>query len=199
MLQYTSSTPRDFPFTFLQRITNDFCKERIIGRGGFGVVYKDVHDNGEVVAVKKLYNLLGLDDGQFKNELLNLMRVQHPNIIRLVGYCSETRDVVVEHNGKLILASMEERALCLEYMHGGTLDKLISDESSGLDWGARYKVIKGICKGLKHLHTGSKDPIYHLDLKPANILLDKDMTPKIGDFGMSRLFGSGFSGRREGV
>lgn len=186
---------------------------------------QDVHDNGEVVAVKKLYNLLGLDDGQFKNELLNLMRVQHPNIIRLVGYCSETRDVVVEHNGKLILASMEERALCLEYMHGGTLDKLISgnytydspllirryyfaclkclptstDESSGLDWGARYKVIKGICKGLKHLHTGSKDPIYHLDLKPANILLDKDMTPKIGDFGMSRLFGSGFSGRREGV
>lgn len=65
-----------------------------------------------------------------------------------------------------------------------------TDESCGLEWHARYKIIKGICEGLKYLHTGFEHPIYHLDLKPSNILLDKDMIPKIGDFGLSRLFDS---------
>ena len=63
-----------------------------------------------------------------------------------------------------------------------------ADESCGLDWNTRFKIIKGVCLGLDYLHNGSKDPIYHLDLKPANILLDKNMVPKIGDFGLSRLF-----------
>lgn len=65
-----------------------------------------------------------------------------------------------------------------------------TDESCGLGWHTRYKIIRGICEGLHYLHNGSKRPIYHLDLKPANILLDKDMVPKIGDFGLSRLFDS---------
>jgi pyruvate dehydrogenase phosphatase len=65
-----------------------------------------------------------------------------------------------------------------------------TDESSGLDWPTRYNIIRGTCEGLNYLHKGSNDPIYHLDLKPANILLDKNMMPKIGDFGLSRLFAS---------
>ena len=64
------------------------------------------------------------------------------------------------------------------------------DEFHGLDWHTRFKIIKGVCNGLNYIHNGSKDPIYHLDLKPANILLDKNMVPKIGDFGLSRLFPS---------
>jgi len=143
-----------------------------------------------VIAVKKLHSKPGLDDNQFENELLNLMKLHHKNIIRLVGYCSETRDRVVEHEGKYVVAGVQERALCLEYMEGGTLEELLSDELCGLDWEARYNIIKGICQGLKYLHTGSKDPIYHMDLKPANILLDEDLIPKIGDFGLSRLLGS---------
>jgi serine/threonine protein kinase len=66
-------------------------------------------------------------------------------------------------------------------------------ELCGLDWEARYKIIKGICHGLKYLHTGSEGLIYHMDLKPSNILLDKDMIPKIGDFGLSRLFCSSYT------
>ena len=58
----------------------------------------------------------------------------------------------------------------------------------GLDWQTRYKIIKGTCEGLKYLHEGFKEPIYHLDLKPDNILLDENMTPKLADFGLSKLF-----------
>ncbi|BAH95374.1 Os11g0608400, partial [Oryza sativa Japonica Group] len=65
---------------------------------------------------------------------------------------------------------------------------LCADESCGLDWDTRYKIIKGICEGLNYLHNGSSNPIYHLDLKPSNILLDKSMIPKIADLGLSRFF-----------
>ena len=64
-----------------------------------------------------------------------------------------------------------------------------TDEHQGLSWKERYRIIKGICEGLKYLHTGLTSPICHLDLKPANILLDKKATPKIADFGLSRLIG----------
>ena len=63
----------------------------------------------------------------------------------------------------------------------------LAEESSGYDWCTRYKIIKGICAGLNYLHVGQKKPMFHLDLKPANILLDKNMVPKIADFGLSRL------------
>ncbi|CAL5046371.1 unnamed protein product [Urochloa decumbens] len=191
-LQHTSAMPRNFTFHFLEHITNKFSSDRIIGYGGYGAVYKGVLDNGEEIAVKKLYNKhLGLeDDKQFTNECTNLMRLQHQNIVRLVGYCYEIAHKVVEHNGQYVSAGVEERALCFEYLQGGSLDKHLSDESCGLGWHTCYKIIKGICEGLHYLHNGSKDPIYHLDLKPANILLDENMVPKIGDFGLSRLFDS---------
>ena len=64
-----------------------------------------------------------------------------------------------------------------------------ADECDGLTWHTRYKIIRGTCEGLKYLHEGFNGPIYHLDIKPDNILLDKDMVPKIADFGLSKLFG----------
>ncbi|KAF7061436.1 hypothetical protein CFC21_068132 [Triticum aestivum] len=142
------------------------------------------------IAVKKLHYMPGLNDEQFKHEFNNLMRVQHQNIIRLVGYCYEIRHIHHELKGEYVFARVEERALCFEYLRGGSLDRHLSDEFSGLDWHTRYKIIKGICEGLNYLHKGSNDPMYHLDLKPANILLDEEMMPKIGDFGLSRLFAS---------
>lgn len=72
----------------------------------------------------------------------------------------------------------------MHFIHAST------DESHGLNWCTRYKIIKGICEGLHYLHNGSNHPVYHLDLKPGNILLDEDMVPKIGDFGLSRIFDS---------
>lgn len=189
-LQCTSAVRKDLKFHFLEHITNKFSKDRIIGYGAYGVVYKGVLDNGEEIAVKRLKHIGIDDDKQFKNECSNLMRLQHENIVRLVGYCYEIAHKFEEYEGKYVPAGVEEKALCFEYMRGGSLDKKLSDESRGLGWHTGYKIIKGICEGLNYLHNGSKDPIYHLDLKPANILLDKNMVPKIGDFGLSRLVDS---------
>ncbi|XP_047082259.1 cysteine-rich receptor-like protein kinase 19 isoform X2 [Lolium rigidum] len=122
--------------------------------------------------------------------MIHLRGVQHENIVQLVGYCDDRRNIFAEYEGEIVLAAVEERALCLEYMPGGSLDGHLSDESCGLEWPPRYEIIKGICEGLKYLHTAFKGCIYHLDLKPANILLDKNMRPKIGDFGTSILLGS---------
>ncbi|XP_044414558.1 putative receptor-like protein kinase At4g00960 [Triticum aestivum] len=188
--EHTSATTREFTFEFLEQITDNFSDEHVIGRGGYGVVYKGVLENGEEIALKKLHYMPGLGDTQFRNEFNNLMRAQHPNITRLVGYCYHLGHQRIKYKGEYIFAHVEERVLCFEYLQGGSLDKHISDESCGLDWQTRFKIIKGVCLGLNYLHNGSKDPIYHLDLKPANILLDKNMVPKIGDFGLSRLFPS---------
>lgn len=179
---------REFTLNFLNGITNYFSEQNIVGHGGYGVVYKGVLDNGEEIAVKKFHPRTWIYEEQFKNELNNLTRAQHKNIVGLVGYCHHTEQIVTEYKGKIVSASVDQIALCLEYMQGGSLHKHLSDdEACKLDWETCYKIIKGICEGLQYLHNGF---IYHLDLKPENILLDKDMMPKIGDFGLSRLFGS---------
>jgi serine/threonine protein kinase len=82
--------------------------------------------DGEKVAVKKLYDMPGLDDKQFLNEFNNLRRVQHINIVRLVGYCHDIQEVHVMYQGKLVLAEKTHRALCLEYISNGSLDKYLS-------------------------------------------------------------------------
>ncbi|CAL4979928.1 unnamed protein product [Urochloa decumbens] len=180
--------PSDVPLPFLLDITHQFSDQRKLGSGGYGEVYKGVLDDGSEIAVKKLYNMPGFDDEQFKNEFNNLTRVHHQNIVRLIGYCDEVRHVIFKENGENLLAKMIYKVLCFEYMQGGSLEKFVAEEHRGLDWLTRYKIIKGICEGLDYLHGGLKEPIFHLDLKPANILLGKDMVPKIADFGLSRLF-----------
>ncbi|KAL6868101.1 hypothetical protein ACP4OV_014946 [Aristida adscensionis] len=177
--------PRDIPWRIIKEITDDFSEQRLIGRGGYGAVYKGVHEDGRVVAVKKLYHMPGLDEMQFQSEIQNLEGLHHPYIVQLVGKSYEEQDRCVEYNGRLVFATMIDRAICLEYVPNGSLEKHLYDESSGFSWSARYKIIKGICKGLEYLHQRR---IFHLDLKPPNILLDQDMLPKIADFGLSRIF-----------
>ncbi|KXG23458.1 cysteine-rich receptor-like protein kinase 36 isoform X3 [Sorghum bicolor] len=176
----------------LQNITNNFSEERLLGEGGFGKVYKGLLPNGDIIAVKKLTSTMpGIKDRQFDNEAWHLMRLSHPNIVQLVGYCSHTEEILVLHQGKYVYAEKSERLLCLEYQPKGSLHEHLSDESSGLDWDSRYKIIEGICNGLHYLHEKwqASTPIIHMDLKPKNILLDDNMVPKIADFGLSRLFG----------
>ncbi|KAM3393298.1 hypothetical protein ACQJBY_014139 [Aegilops geniculata] len=173
----------------IEVITNNFAIEQKVGSGGYGDVYRATH-KGEEIAVKKLHQLQGLDDKQFHAEYRNLRNIRHQNVVRLIGYCHQTRKKYMEHKGELIFANDMERVLCFEYMHGGSLDKHIQDESCGLEWPTCYKIIKGTCEGLDHLHTSQGKPIFHLDLKPGNILLDESMTPKIGDLGLSRLVAS---------
>uniref|UniRef100_A0A453MJ46 Protein kinase domain-containing protein n=1 Tax=Aegilops tauschii subsp. strangulata TaxID=200361 RepID=A0A453MJ46_AEGTS len=184
----TESTLDPMSLQHLKDITNNFSNERILGRGGFGVVYKGVLGNGKMVAVKKLVQSMPSSQQQFENEVNLLMKLKHPNIVRLVGYCYETQHLRGHHEGKIVFAWNTECLLCLEFLLKGSLDKYISDASSGLDWPTRLKIIEGIFYGLQYLHEQSDGPIIHLDLKPANVLLDKNMIPKLTDFGLSRLF-----------
>ncbi|XP_044952504.1 putative receptor-like protein kinase At4g00960 [Hordeum vulgare subsp. vulgare] len=128
------------PFDLLREVTNDFSEERKLGSGSFGKVYKGVHQDGVKIAVKMLYDMPGLDDELFQNEFKNLTRLRHQNIVRLVGYCHDIQVVQVMHEGKLVLAEKTHRALCLEYMSNGSLDKylsgndLLTTAQSGFGW-----------------------------------------------------------------
>ncbi|KAM3353922.1 hypothetical protein ACQJBY_024860 [Aegilops geniculata] len=183
MLLDETKEPKALPLSVLENITNNFSPGHKIGSGGFAVVYKGVLDNG-TVAVKKLSNTYLYED-KFRQEIECLMKAKHKNIVRFLGYCSDTQEKFLKHEGKAIMAAIQERILCFEYVPKGDLLKYISDASSGLEWRDRYKIIKGICEGLNYLHTQN---IVHLDLKPANILMDDKMVPKITDFGVSRCF-----------
>ncbi|KAM0896557.1 hypothetical protein ACQ4PT_023111 [Festuca glaucescens] len=115
--------------------------------------------------------------------------LKHPNIVELVGFCNEWEEELAMFEGKQVTAERLRIALCFEYVHNGSLNKFISDETTGLTWHTRFKIVKGICEGLKYLREGLEYPVMHFDLKPDNILLDECMVPKIADFGLSKLFG----------
>uniref|UniRef100_A0A0E0DD19 Protein kinase domain-containing protein n=1 Tax=Oryza meridionalis TaxID=40149 RepID=A0A0E0DD19_9ORYZ len=190
-LEHARVTPVGLTYKKLEEVTNGFSEEHKVGSGGYGVVYKGVLDNNTEIAIKKLHQMVGLDEKLFTKEFNNLMRVQHKNIIRLVGYCYDIQHKHIKVDGNYIFSRIEERALCFEYLQHGSLDKFLSDKSCEHDWHTRYKIIMGICEGLDYLHNGRPEyQIVHLDLKPANILLDENKMPKIADFGLSRLFSS---------
>ncbi|XP_066336903.1 uncharacterized protein [Miscanthus floridulus] len=182
-----SDNLKKLPFELIKLITNDFSEE--LGRGAFGQVFKGVLEDGEEVAVKMLRFMANINDKQFENEFEILKRLKHPNIVRLVGFCDEAEEEVREYKGKLIVCQRIHRALCLEYLRNGSLGKLLSGTNLGKDWPTRYRIINGICEGLEYLQEGLEFPVFHLDLKPDNILLNQEMVPKISDFGLSRLIG----------
>uniref|UniRef100_A0A8R7VIT6 Protein kinase domain-containing protein n=1 Tax=Triticum urartu TaxID=4572 RepID=A0A8R7VIT6_TRIUA len=175
--------------TLLQKITNNFSKERLLGEGGYGKVYLGVRDDGQEIAVKLLNaNLQTIDNEQFTREFRNLMMLKHQNTVRLVGYCYETQHQPMDFEGRFVFSERIHKALCFEYMPQGSLHDRLSDKCNVLDWQTRYKIIKGTCEGVKYLHEGLEKPFYHLDLKLGNILLDENMAPKLADFGLSKLF-----------
>jgi len=142
--------------------------------------------------VKKLkLRDVNLDFKQFQNEFYNLTKLRHQNVVQILGYYYEIeKKLFIMPHGSKVFVDETHVALCFEYMHNGTgsLKKHLRDDFYELGWHMRFKIIKGICEGLKYIHDELEEPIYHLDLKPDNILLDKDMVPKIADFGLSRIF-----------
>ncbi|CAM0908708.1 unnamed protein product [Alopecurus aequalis] len=191
--------PAELPYDFLKKITNDFAEDRKISGSPFGTLYRGILPDGDrIIAVKKLQENAPMPaDKTFKKEVQNVMVLKHENIVQLVGFCSETTKKLVQFDGRYIQADITESLLCYEYLPVGNLhDKLfggkVAEDGSaadpGIDWDTRFKIIKGICKGLYYLHK-LDIPIIHMDLKPENILLDENMVPKIADFALSRVFG----------
>uniref|UniRef100_A0ACD6A3A6 Uncharacterized protein n=1 Tax=Avena sativa TaxID=4498 RepID=A0ACD6A3A6_AVESA len=185
MLLDESAEPTSLPLSLLQYITNRFHLDHQIGSGGFAVVYKGVVGKG-TVAVKKLFNTLDIHENKFHEEVKCLIKAKHKNIVRFLGYCADTQGKMENYEGMLVMADQRNWLLCFEYVHNGGLDKHITDASCGLEWKVRYQIINVICEGLVFLH---EKRILHLDLKPANILIDHQMVPKIADFGLSRCLG----------
>ncbi|XP_041028263.1 putative receptor-like protein kinase At4g00960 isoform X1 [Juglans microcarpa x Juglans regia] len=174
MDEINSAESLQFDFSTIRVATDNFSDVNKLGQGGFGIVYKGKFPNGQEIAVKRLSRSSEQGDQEFKNEILLVARLQHRNLVRLLGFCSEGN----------------ERLLVYEFMPNASLDHFIFDPSKHLhlDWTIRYKIIMGIARGLQYLHEDSQFRIIHRDLKTSNVLLDEEMNPKISDFGMARLF-----------
>ncbi|XP_075653985.1 G-type lectin S-receptor-like serine/threonine-protein kinase At4g27290 [Castanea sativa] len=168
----------EVPFFTLATIviaTNNFSSDNKLGEGGFGLVYKGTLIDGKEIAVKRLSHKSGQGLREFKNEVILIAKLQHRNLVRLLGYYIEG----------------DEKMLIYEYMPNGSLDSFIFDQTKAkvLSWSIRFNIIYGIARGLLYLHEDSRLRIIHRDLKLSNILLDSKMNPKISDFGMARIFG----------
>ncbi|XP_020873363.1 cysteine-rich receptor-like protein kinase 14 [Arabidopsis lyrata subsp. lyrata] len=168
-----------FDFKAIEDATNKFLESNIIGRGGFGEVFKGVL-NGTEVAIKRLSKASRQGAREFKNEVVVVAKLHHRNLVKLLGFCLEG----------------DEKILVYEFVPNKSLDFFLFDptKQGQLDWKKRYNIIRGITRGILYLHQDSRLTIIHRDLKASNILLDADMNPKIADFGMARIFGIDQSG-----
>ncbi|EOA20116.1 hypothetical protein CARUB_v10000395mg [Capsella rubella] len=171
----TSPHSLQFDFKTLEAATDKFSVNNKVGQGGFGEVYKGTLPNGTEVAVKRLSKNSGQGSQEFKNEVVLVAKLQHRNLVRLLGFCLEG----------------DEQILVYEFVPNKSLDYFLFDPTKQplLDWSRRYHIIGGIARGILYLHQDSRLKIIHRDLKASNILLDDDMNPKIADFGMARIFG----------
>ncbi|KAM3684196.1 hypothetical protein ACB098_11G026300 [Castanea mollissima] len=165
---------RVFSYAHVAAATNNFSSENMLGKGGFGPVYMGHLLTGQNVAIKRLSKYSNQGIHEFKNELILISKLQHMNLVKLLGCCIHE----------------EERMLIYEYMPNKSLDCFLFDQNRSklLDWKKRFNIIEGIIQGLIYLHKYSRLRVIHRDLKASNILLDESMNPKISDFGMARMF-----------
>ncbi|XP_056163016.1 rust resistance kinase Lr10-like [Syzygium oleosum] len=163
--------PIRYSYSDIKKITGGL-KEKL-GEGGYGSVFKGKLRSGHEVAVKILKK--GKANGQdFISEVATIGRIHHVNVVGLLGFCFEG----------------SKQALVYDFMHNGSLDKHIFSrgERTSLDCKEVYKIALGVARGIEYFHRGCDVQILHFDIKPHNILLDRDLTPKVSDFGLARLY-----------
>ena len=164
--------PIKYSYSDIERMTHNFANK--LGQGGFGSVYKGKLRSGRIVAVKVL--IMSKANGQdFINEVATIGRIHHINVVRLVGFCVQG----------------SKWALIYDFMPNGSLDKFIflkEERKTLLSWEKMYKIAVGVGRDIEYLHQGCDMQILHFDIKPHNILLDEDFTPKVSDFGLAKLY-----------
>ncbi|CAN1219624.1 Probable LRR receptor-like serine/threonine-protein kinase At1g56140 [Linum perenne] len=161
-----------FDYQTLKKATKNFHPDNLLGRGGFGPVYKGKLRDGRTVAVKRLsLEKSQQGESEFLAEVRMITSIQHKNLVRLLGCCSEG----------------EQRLLVYEYMKNRSLDLLVYG-SLRPNWNTRFQIILGIARGLQYLHEDSPLRIVHRDIKASNVLLDDKYQPRISDFGLARFF-----------
>ncbi|XP_006654423.1 probable receptor-like protein kinase At1g11050 [Oryza brachyantha] len=172
-----------FDIAELSRATDSFADGNLVGRGGFGAVYRGVLADGSVVAVKKMLDpdVEGGDE-EFTNEVEIISHLRHRNLVPLRGCCIVDDDA---EEGK-------QKFLVYDFMPNGALEDFIFRDVEGgskrpaLTWAQRRSIIMDVARGLEYLHYGVKPAIYHRDIKATNILLDGEMRARVADFGLAR-------------
>lgn len=169
--------PHRITYKDLTIATNGFKDEQLLGRGGFGRVYRGILPTSKIqVAVKRISHESRQGMKEFVAEVVSLGRLRHRNLVPLLGYC--------RHKGELLLV--------YDLMPNGSLDKFIYDQpKSSLDWGQRFRIIKGVASGLVYLHEEWEQVVIHRDIKASNVMLDTELQGRLGDFGLARLCGHG--------
>ncbi|XP_047325043.1 rust resistance kinase Lr10-like [Impatiens glandulifera] len=163
--------PIRYSYWEIKKMTKRFQYK--LGEGGFGSVYKGTLRSGSIVAIKML-NKAKSDGQDFMNEVSTLGRIHHVNVVRLIGYCAES----------------SKRALVYDFMPNGSLEKYIfsKEMETPLTNDQIFRISLGVARGIEYLHRGCDMQILHFDIKPHNILLDEDFTPKVSDFGLAKLY-----------
>ncbi|XP_028090463.1 probable LRR receptor-like serine/threonine-protein kinase RKF3 [Camellia sinensis] len=178
-----STTLVRYTFDEIREATKNFSRLNIIGRGGYGNVYKGVLPDGSEVALKRFKNCSVGGDAIFAHEVEVIASVRHVNLVALRGYCTATPPL-----------EGHQRIIVCDLMRNGSLhDHLFGFEERKLSWPTRQKIAIGTARGLAYLHYGAQPSIIHRDIKASNILLDDKFEAKLADFGLARFTPEGMT------
>ncbi|KAG6703713.1 hypothetical protein I3842_07G099400 [Carya illinoinensis] len=180
---HDSTTLLRFTFEDIKQATKNFSRDSIIGRGGYGNVYKGMLSDGSEVALKRFKNCSAAGDATFAHEVEVIASVRHVNLVALRGYCTATTPF-----------EGHQRIIVCDLMKNGSLhDHLFGPLEKKLSWPMRQKIALGTARGLAYLHYGAQPGIIHRDIKASNILLDERFEAKVADFGLAKFTPDGMT------
>ncbi|KAL6564284.1 hypothetical protein OROMI_015734 [Orobanche minor] len=172
-----------FTFEEIKTATKNFSRDSLIGKGGYGNVYKGLLPDGSEVALKRFKNCSDAGDASFTNEVEVIASIRHVNLVALRGYCTATTPL--EGHQRIIVCDLMK--------NGSVHDHLFGSSGNKLSWPARQRIALGTARGLAYLHYGAQPAIIHRDIKASNILLDEKFEPKLADFGLAKFTPEGMT------